>query len=144
MSLLFCFCIPLNDCFIYPLKVEELFGHFCDSKSIFVCLSERRNNCIIKACFHWDSWVDSQASRRTKCCESVITLINVITLITLVNEITNYFFNHFSQCNYSTQRRTLWVDNPSEIGGRIYVQITAFREWRLLWVDSWVPVETGL
>ena len=45
--------------------------------------------------------------------------------------------NHFSQYNYSIQRRTLWVDNPSEIGGRIYDQFTAFREWRLL-----VPVET--
>ena len=44
--------------------------------------------------------------------------------------------NHFSQCNYSTQRRTLYVDNPSEIGGRIYVKFTAFREWRRLWVDS--------
>ena len=44
--------------------------------------------------------------------------------------------NHFSECNYSTQRRTLWVDNPSEIGGRIYVQFTAFREWRCLWVHS--------
>ena len=54
--------------------------------------------------------------------------------------------NHFSQCNYSTQRRTLWVDNPSEIGGRIYVQFTAFREWRRLWLVSrlWVPVEARL
>ena len=39
---------------------------------------EQFNDCV-KACFHWDSRVDSQASRRTKCCESVITLVNEIT-----------------------------------------------------------------
>ena len=66
---------------------------------------------LLKACFHWDS--ESTHKRRD------------------VNR-----YNHFSQCNYSTQRRTLWVDNPSERGGRIYVQFTAFREWRRLWVDS--------
>ena len=61
--------------------------------------------------------VDSQASRRTKCCESVITLLNVITLHSV------------------GVGRTLWVHNPSEIGGWTYVQFTAFREWRRLWVD---------
>ena len=66
------------------------------TKTISSFVTQTKN--FAKGLFTQGLRVDSQASRRTKCCESVITLVNVIT---------NYFLNHFSQCNYSTQLRTL-------------------------------------